>query len=145
MGRNFLDLCNDILREMYYEEVSTFSDLADLTEGRKIKSKLNQILTEIVINEKTIWTFRERTKQLYLVGGQNKYPMVNGHIEYIVPMAYPAPLQYNPNWKYLPRLSQGRPIHYRIYNNNIELFPIPNQTNDGLEYEIKYLTNDPIS
>jgi hypothetical protein len=68
--------------------------------------------------------------------------MVNGYIEYIVPMAYPAPLIYNPNWKYLPRTSQGRPIHYRIYNDNIELFPIPNEMNSGLEYEIKYLTND---
>lgn len=142
MGRNYFNLCNDILREMYYEEAVTFSELDNTTEGKKVKYKLNQILTEICIQEKDIWKFRERTKQLFLIEGISKYPMVNGFIEYIVPMAYPSPLQYNPNWKYLPRYSIGRPIQYRLYGDNIEMFPIPNGNSDGLEFEIKYLTND---
>jgi len=140
MAKNYFSLCNDILSEMYYEEADTFADLNDTVEGKRVKRKLNQLNTEITINEKDIWTFRERTNTLYLIEGIDKYPMVNGYIEYIVPEKYPAPLLYNPNWKYLPRNSQGRPIYYRVYNEKIEMFPVPNQSNDGLAHEIKYLT-----
>lgn len=140
MAKTYFSLCNDILREMYYEEASAFEDLEDTIEGRRVKRKLNQINNEITLNEKDIWTFRERTTTLYLISGVNKYPMVNGYIEYIVPEKYPSPLLYNPNWKYLPRNSQGRPIYYRVYNEQIELFPVPNNNNAGLAHEIKYLT-----
>lgn len=142
MGRNYFTLCNDILREMYYEEAETFVDLDDTTEGRKVKAKLNQILTEICINEKDIWVFRERTKLLYMISDENRYPLPNGYIEYIVPIKYPAPLLYNINWKYLPRTAKGRPIHYRIYDDKIEVWPTPNNDNDGFEFEVKYLTYD---
>jgi hypothetical protein len=142
MAKTYFSLCNDILREMYYEEADTFSDLENTIEGRRVKRKLNQINTEITVNEKNIWTFRERTSSMYMVNGINQYPIVNGYIEYIVPVKYPSPLYYNPNWKYLPRPSQGRPIYYRVYNEQIEVFPTPNSGNDGLEYEIKYLTYD---
>ena len=141
MTRNYLDLCNDILREMYYEEVTSFDDL-ETTEGKKIKSKLNQILTQLVIGEKIVWTFREKSKPLYLISEQKTYPMINGHIESIVPVEYPAPLIYTPDWKYLPRNSQGRPIRYWIYADKLNLFPIPNAGNEGMEFTINYLTND---
>lgn len=142
MGRNYFQLCNDILQEMYYEQALTFADLEDTMEGRRVKNKLNQILTQLVMNEKDIWTFREKTKSIYLIGDQQEYDLPNGFIEHIVPVAYPAPLIYTPDWKYLPMNSHGRPIRYWIWNNKIVMFPIPNASNEGLEMKMRYLTND---
>lgn len=142
MGRNYFDLCNAIMMEMYYSKANTFAELATTTEGQRIKQKLNQILTEIVVNDQDVFTFRERSTDLYCIGGVKEYPMVNGFIECIFPEKYPAPLIYHSDWKYLPLTSQGRPIFYWIYNDYINLYPVPTEANDGFKFIIKYLTNN---
>ena len=36
-NRNFFELCNEILDELYYEEVETFDELQEIQEGRRVK------------------------------------------------------------------------------------------------------------
>ena len=81
MGRNFLELCNEVLDIMFYTPAETFEDL-DTIEGRLVKTKMNNVLREVCSGEQSIWSFREREKRFYLVEGQNKYPLPNGYIIY---------------------------------------------------------------
>ena len=143
MGRNFLDLCNEVLDIMFYTPAPKFEDL-DTTEGRLVKTKMNNVLREICSGEQSIWTFREREQKFYLVEGQNKYPLPNGYITYIRPndKSNRGPLIYNDNYKWLPMTSQGTPIQYWLYGNKINLYPTPSKDQDGIEYKIEYLTDN---
>lgn len=141
MGRNYLELCNEILGEMYWEQVETFDQLTT-TEGERVKRKLNQILQEIVIGQEEAWTFRERQDDLILVGGVCNYDMVDGYIRDITPYAYPAPLIYTPDFKYMPLNAHGRPVRYWIWENNIRVYPTPNQEDEGFTFRIRYYTNN---
>ena len=58
-NRNFLELCNEILDELYYEEVSDFDELQEIQEGRRVKRELNRALTFICNNEDTAWSFKD--------------------------------------------------------------------------------------
>ena len=50
-NKNFFDLCNEILDELYYEQVDSFDELENLTEGRRVKKELNRALYTICNNE----------------------------------------------------------------------------------------------
>lgn len=143
MGRNFLDLCNEVLDIMFYTPAPTFEDL-ETTEGRLVKTKMNNVLREICSGEQSIWTFREREHKFYLVEGQNKYPLPNGYILYIRPndKSNRGPLIYNDNYKWLPLTSHGTPIQYWLFGNKINLYPVPSKDQDGIEYKIEYLTDN---
>ena len=143
MGRNFLDLCNEVLDIMFYTPAETFEDL-DTTEGRLVKTKMNNVLREICSGEQDIWTFRERDKFFYLVEGQREYKLPNGYIIYIRPNddTNRGPLAYNDNYRWLPLTSHGTPIQYWINNGKINLYPVPSKDQDGKEYKIEYLTNN---
>lgn len=141
MGKNFLDLCNDILGEMYWEKVTDFSELTT-TEGERVKTKLNQILQEIVISQEQAWTFRERSEDLMCVEGVACYDNVDGYIVDITPYKYPAPLTYVEDFKYMPLNAKGRPVRYWIWDNQIRLFPIPQKNDDGFTFRIRYYTNN---
>lgn len=138
---NYFELCNKVLRELFNEEASSFSDLDDTTEGKLVKQKINSLNTQICNQEKVEWVFREKTKDLYMVEGQKEYDCPKGYILTIVPDAYPSPLLYNPNWRYLPK-STGRPIQYWVYGDKINVFPIPNASNDGFLFHVYYLTSN---
>lgn len=141
MAKDYFSLCNTVLRELFNEEASTFSDLDTTTEGKLVKQKLNLLNTQICIQEKDVWTFRQKMQYLYMIDGQQEYDAPNGYILSIRPTIYPSPLIYNPNWVYLPN-SSGRPIQYWIYNDKINVFPTPNTANDGFELKVYYLTNN---
>lgn len=141
MGRNFLDLANAVLGEMYWEQVDDFTGLTT-TEGERVKAKLNQILQEIVIGQEEAWTFRERQDDLILVGGVCNYEMPNGFIRDITPYAYPAPLIYTPEYKYMPLNAKGRPVRYWIYDGNIRVYPTPNPEDEGFTFRIRYYTDN---
>lgn len=141
MGKNYLDLCNEILGEMYWGTVTDFDSLTT-TEGERVKTKLNQILTEIVIGQEEAWTFRQRNEDLVLVGNVSEYDMPNGYIHDITPYAYPAPLIYTPNFKYMPLSAKGRPVRYWIWNDQIRVYPTPNPEDEGFTFQLRYFTNN---
>ena len=130
-----------ILRELFNEEATSFSELDNTTEGKLVKQKINALNTQICNQEKIEWVFREKVQDLYMIEGINEYECPNGYILTIVPDAYPNPLYYNPNWKFLPK-SSGRPIQYWIYGDKIKVFPTPNADNDGFLFKVYYLTNN---
>lgn len=141
MGKTYFDLVKDCLVEMFYEEPTTWEDTYT-TEGTKVKRLLNQALNTIVMGENIPWKFREKFYYLVLAEGVKKYPMPNG---YIISMRYayaPIQLYYNQHYVRLPINTKGQPICYWIYDDNIELFPIPNKTIAGETIITRYLTND---
>jgi len=143
MGRNFKELCNEALELLFYTPVSTFAEL-DSTEGRLVKLKMNNALRTICGGEQGIWKFREREKDLYLIGEQKEYPMVDGFILFIRPddRTNRIPLLLNQEWQYLPLTATGQPIYYWIFKNKINLFPTPTQEMEGNLHKIRFLTNN---
>lgn len=143
MGRNFLDLCNEVLAIMFYQEAPTFEDL-ETTEGRLVKTKMNNVLRKICGGEHSIWKFREKEQRFFLQEGNNKYNMPNGYITYIRPddLSNRGPLIYNNNYRWLPMTSEGTPTQYWIFGNKINLYPTPSETDSGRMYKIEYLTNN---
>jgi hypothetical protein len=143
MGRNFLQLCNEVLDIMFYTPAETFSDL-DTTEGRLVKTKMNNVLREVCSGEQSIWKFREKKQPMFLIDEISEYKLPNGYILHIRPNdgSNRPPLVYNDNYDYLPTTSTGTPIQYWIYGDKINLYPTPSKDQDGIEYTIDYLTND---
>lgn len=142
MGRNYLDLCNEVINLMSYLPARTMDDL-DTPEGRLIKQKMNEILRELCCGEHDTWKFRERIHKLYLSRGKKDYDMPNGHIIYIRPddRTNRPPLIYSMDNRYLPLSSHGTPMYYWIYEDKIRLFPTPNKSVDRNVYKVKYLTD----
>ena len=142
MGRNYLDLCNEVINLMSYLPAETMDDL-DTPEGRLIKQKMNEILREICCGEHDTWKFRERDKSIYVAEGVSDYDLPKGHIIYIRPddKTNRPPLIYSMDHKYLPLTTNGTPMYYWIYEQKIRLFPTPGKYVDGDEYNIKYLTD----
>lgn len=141
MTNTYFILCNKVLRELFQEEASSFSDLSDTTEGVLVKQRINDLNNQIILQEKKDWVFRERMQYLYTVDGQQEYDCPDGYIIGIRPTIYPAPLIYEPNWMSLPA-GNGRPVRYWIYNDKINVFPTPSSENDGFEFKVYYLTNN---
>lgn len=143
MGRNYFELCNDCLELMFYSPADTFKDL-DTTEGRMVKKRLNYVLREICGSEHSIWKFREKHKDFLVIEGKKTYDMPNGFILSIRPhdKSSRIPLLYNNDYTYLPQTATGSPVQYWIYENKINLYPVPDKSNDSVKYRIKYLTND---
>lgn len=144
MGRNYLDLCNEVLDSMVYTPAKTFEDLAQTTEGRIVKKLINRTLRTICGGEQSIWKFREKKKDIYMVGGIKEYELPNGFILFIRPndKTNRIPLQLNQDWNYLPLTATGTPVQYWIYKNKINVFPTPTENMTGDKYTIHYLTND---
>ena len=126
MGRNFLDLCNEVINLMSYLPAKTMDDLNN-AEGRLIKQKMNEVLRELCGREKDIWKFREREKTFFTYKEQSEYELPEGYILFIRPedSTNRPPLIYNQQWRYLPLSTSGQPVYYWIYKNKIRLFPIP--------------------
>ena len=120
-GRNFLDLCNEVLDIMFYTPAENFDGL-ETTEGRLVKTKRNNLLRSICSGEQSIWKFREREKFFYLNENQSQYKMPNGYILYIRPadLSNRVPLIYEDNFRYLPVTAKGTPIKYWIYKDKIK-------------------------
>lgn len=144
MGRNFLEICNEVLDIMVYNPAEKFEDLDDTTEGRMVKKLVNRTLRNVCGGEQEIWKFREKEKDFYLVEGQNKYPVPDGYILFVRPNdeTNRVPLQLNQDWNYLPMTATGTPVQYWIYQNKINLFPTPTANQEGTKYTIRYLTNN---
>ena len=142
MGRNYLDLCNEVINLMSYLPVTSIEGL-NTPEGRIIKQKMNEVLRELCCGEKDIWKFREREKLIYATDGVNKYSLPEGYILYIRPDddTNRPPLLYNMEHKYLPLTATGTPIYYWIYEDKIILYPTPDKQNDGQVYKVRYLTD----
>ena len=142
MGRNFLQLCNEVLDIMFYTPAATFDGL-ETTEGRLVKNKMNKVLREVCDGEQSIWKFREKVKRFFLQEGIQTYKRPDGYILYIRPddQSNRGPLIYNNNYQWLPTTSEGTPIQYWIYDDKINLYPIPSQDDDGRQYKIEYLTD----
>ena len=81
-NKNFFDLCNEILDELYYEQVDSFDELENLTEGRRVKKELNRALYTICNNENSNWQFREVDEPIITIAGQSEYDRPNGFIRY---------------------------------------------------------------
>ena len=142
MGRNYLDLCNEVINLMSYLPARTMEDL-DTPEGRLIKQKMNELLRELCCGEQDTWKFREKKKRFYVADGKRDYDLPKGHIIYIRPddKTNRPPLIYSMDNRYLPLTTNGTPMYYWIYEDKIRLFPTPNKSVDGDEYVIKYLTD----
>jgi hypothetical protein len=144
MGRNFFELCNDALDCMVYTQAQKFEDLDKTTEGRMVKKIINRNLRTICGGEQSIWKFREKVKNIYMVGGMSKYDMPNGFVLFVRPddNTNRIPLQLNQDWNYLPLTATGTPVQYWIYENKINVFPTPTKDMQGDKYKIHYLTNN---
>ena len=142
MGRTYLELCNEVINLMSYLPVTSLEGL-NTPEGRLIKQKMNEVLRELCCGEHDTWKFRERNQAFYTSDGVDEYPLPHGYIVYIRPddATNRPPLIYNMEHKYLPLSTNGQPIYYWIYEDKIHLFPCPNKGEDGVRYNIKYLTD----
>lgn len=141
-NRNFLELCNDVLSELYYETVDNFNELEEREEGRRVKRELNKALTFICNNEDGIWSFRDTITPLMAVEGIKNYDKPNGFIQYI---KYPKSnliLTYIDEHKYVPSYATGMPVSYWMFGETIRLFPIPDRTYQDNIMEIHHLTYD---
>ena len=127
MGRNFLEICNEVLDIMVYNPAEKFEDLDDTTEGRMVKKLVNRTLRNVCGGEQEIWKFREKEKDFYLVEGQNKYTVPDGYILFVRPNdeTNRIPLQLNQDCNYLPMTATDTPVQYWIYQNKINIFPTP--------------------
>lgn len=142
MTRNYLDLANDVLNELYYETVTNFEELGSLTEGIKVKKMLNDALRTICNNEATKWQFREIDKVVPLVEGMKHYDLPNGYIRYIRYLHPPIVLNYLEDHDDLPLHTAGLPTNYWIENDKIVLFPMPTASENGKLIKIEYNTYD---
>lgn len=142
MGKTYFDLCNEVLSELVYEEVETFEELDDITEGKKVKRMLNDALVEICNNEQRPWKFRQRVLKVPLVGGIGEYDLPNGYIRYIRYPNTPIKLNYIVNYDILMENVTGMPLSYYINNDKLNLYPIPDDSQTGKILEIHLLTYD---
>lgn len=141
-GKNYLDLCNDVLEELYYEKAETFAELDEMAEGRRVKRMLNQALTYICNNENEAWSFRNKETDIVLVPFMKTYDRPNGFIEY---MKYPDEnlvLSYYDNHKFLPENTYGLPTGYYICDDKINFFPIPSEAEDDKLIHVQYYTDN---
>lgn len=141
-NKNFFELCNEILEELYFEPVDNFYELDEIAEGRRVKRLLNRALTFICNKEQGNWTFREVDADLVPTRGIKHYQKPNGFIEY---MKYPKDnliLSYIDNHKYVTSDTTGMPTSYWMHNDKIRLFPIPDRTYNDNYINIHYLTYD---
>lgn len=141
-GKNYLELCNDILEELYFEPVDSFSELEEISEGRRVKRLVNQANNYICNNENTAWTFREKRTQIVLVPNMIAYDRPNGFIQYMKYNDRDIVLSYYKDYKYLPNYSAGLPVGYYISNNKINMFPTPREEVAGEIINVEYYTDD---
>ena len=140
MSKTYFELCNDVLTELFYEEVETFDELADLTEGKKVKKDLNSALSEICNAEREAWKFRDVDFPLSLVEGIAEYDLPEGYIDYLRYYDCPIVLTYSEEHKYLP-VAFGMPLQYWISDNKLKFYPIPDKEQNGRLIKVDMLTN----
>ena len=138
-NKNFFDLCNDILDELYYERVDSFEELDNLTEGRRVKKELNRALVMICNNENSNWQFREVDSPIITVAGQSEYERPDGFIRYIKRDDENIVLTYVEEHKYYPDDTTGDPVQYWMDNERIRFFPIPDR---DIQLNVHLYTND---
>lgn len=141
-NKNFFDLCNDILDELYYEQVDSFDELDELTEGRRVKKELNRALVMICNNENSNWQFRETDEPIILVPNQAHYKKPNGFIRYIKSADENLVLNFVDESKYMPDYTTGTPVCYWMDNDKIRFFPIPSEADEDKELEVHLYTNN---
>ena len=141
-NKNFFELCNDVLDELYYEQVESFDELDELTEGRKVKKMLNRALVTICNNENENWQFKEVDEPIILVAGQEHYNRPNGYIRWIKRHNENYVLNYIEDSKWVPEESTGTPVSYWMDGERIRLFPIPDKTAENMQLDVHLLTNN---
>lgn len=139
---NYFELCNEILSELYYDDVDNFSELEEIEEGKRVKRLLNRALISICNNESEAWRFKERDKVLIPVENTAKYDRPNGYIRYIKYPKSNLVLQFFDEHKNIPSYTTGKPVGYWMDANEIRLFPIPNTTYNDDVLHIHYYTYD---
>lgn len=137
---NYLELCNEVLSELYYETVTDFNELDTIEEGVRTKRLLNRALRTICNNENGAWQFRERTEILIPIENTSKYDKPNGLIRYIKYPKSNLVLTYFDCHKTIPSFNKGMPVSYWMDANKIRLYPVPNRTYNDNELHIHYLT-----
>lgn len=138
--KNFFELCNEVLDELYFEQVDTFEELESTTEGRKVKKLLNRALITICNNENDNWQFREVDSPIVTAEGQAHYDRPNGFIRYIKRPDNNLVLSYVDEHKYYNDQTTGDPVQYWMDADKIRFFPIPSNT--GLQIDVHLYTND---
>lgn len=143
MGRNYFELCNEILQELFYETWDTWEALSDTTEGKRVKQLLNNALREICLNEGEAWKFMEREDVIPIVNGKEVYPWKQGHkIRSITYNKYPINFYWVENFENLPRKANGFPTIYWIYGDTLHFYPIPGEAMDGKTVTVRYRTSN---
>lgn len=140
-GKNYFELCNDILTELFYEKIATFEELDTLPEGIKVKQDLNNALSFICNNEERAWKFREVSRFLQLVAKQGAYPLENGFIKYLRYTDMPLVLSYIEGHEYLA-YAEGMPLNYWMDDGEINLYPVPSEDQNGRLIKVSLLTYD---
>lgn len=141
-NKNYFELCNEILSELYYEEVENFEDLDTIEEGKRVKKELNRALTFICNSEDGAWQFKETDDILIPLEGVSQYKKPKGYIRYL---KYPKSnliLNYIDDHKYVPSYTTGMPVSYWMDGEKIRLFPIPDRTYNDNEIHVHMYTNE---
>ena len=140
--KTYLDLCNEVLVELFYERVDNFDDLDSITEGIKVKQDLNSALNMICNMENAPFKFRKCEFDLSLVEGVKNYEMPNGYIDYLRYRDTPIVLEYCEDHEYLP-FTSGMPVQYWLDNGReISLYPVPDSSQNGRLIKVEFYTND---
>lgn len=140
--RNYFELCNEILSELYYEEVETFDELDDISEGKRVKKELNRALTEICNREQGAWQFRERDTILIPTENVSEYDKPRGYLRYLKYPKSNLVLNYLEDHRYVPSYTTGMPVSYWMDGEKIRLFPVPDHTYNENEIHVHTYTYD---
>ena len=138
--RNYFELCNDILGELYFDEVDTFDELEDIEEGRRAKRELNKALNFICNQENGAWTFREQQGIIVPVKGVSDYDKPCGFIQYLKRPKSNLVLGYYEEHKYYTSNATGTPTGYWMSDGKIRLYPTPDRTYNDDIIETHFLT-----
>ena len=138
--RNYFELCNDVLGELYFDEVDTFDELEDIEEGRRAKRELNKALNFICNQENGAWTFREQHSIIVPVKGVSHYDKPCGFIEYVKYPKSNLVLGYYDEHKYYASSATGTPTGYWMSDGKIRLYPTPDRTYNDDVIEVHFWT-----
>lgn len=137
---NYFELCNEILAELYFDEVENFEDLDEIEEGKRVKRELNKALKFICNQENGAWTFREQEGVIVPVKDVAYYDKPQGFIRYLKRPKSNLVLGYYDRYKYYTSNTTGNPTGYWMENGKIRLYPTPDVTYNDDVVKVEFLT-----
>ncbi len=141
-NKNYLELCNDILSELYFEEFDSIAEMKQVEEGKRVQKEINRALTTICNKQRGAWAFRDKEEVIVPIEGVKTYKKPNGFINYLKYPKNDLVLSYYDSHKYLTSDTTGQPVAYWMDGEKIRLYPTPDRTYNDDMIKVSYLTYD---